>query len=81
MQPGKQLVPESYGDGGTGATALEHGEITEQFIGAAFEMYSIVGFGFLERVHLRVEQLALAASGRMLTGVSPSVFNRCSIRG
>jgi hypothetical protein len=36
------LVPVSYGDGGTRAMALEHEEITEQIIGAAFEVYSIL---------------------------------------
>jgi hypothetical protein len=30
------------------AMTLEHGEITEQIIGAAFEVYSILGYGFLE---------------------------------
>jgi hypothetical protein len=30
----------SYSDGGTRAIALEHGEITEQIIGAAFEVSS-----------------------------------------
>jgi GxxExxY protein len=33
--------------------ALEHGEITEQIIGAAFEVYSILGYGFLEKVYQR----------------------------
>ena len=41
IQAGKELLPMSYGDGGTTAMALEHGEITEQIIGAAFEVYSI----------------------------------------
>ena len=43
MQASKKLVPMSYGDGGTRAMALEHGEITDQIIGAAFEVYSILG--------------------------------------
>jgi hypothetical protein len=48
MQPGKELVPESYGDGGTSAMALEHGEITEQTIGTAFEVFSILRYGVEE---------------------------------
>jgi hypothetical protein len=48
MQAGRELVPVNYGDGATKALALEHGEITEQIIGAAFEVYSILGYGFLE---------------------------------
>jgi hypothetical protein len=48
MQVGKESVPESHGDGGTRAMALEHGEITEQIIGAAFEVYSILGYSFRE---------------------------------
>ena len=43
MQASKKLVPMSYGDGGTRAMALEHREITEQIIGPAFEVYSILG--------------------------------------
>jgi GxxExxY protein len=43
--------------------ALEHGEITEQIIGAAFEVYSILGYGFLERVYQRAMQVELRAHG------------------
>ena len=53
----------SYGDGGTEAMVLEHGEITEQIIGAAFEVYSILGYGFLERVYQRAMQVELRARG------------------
>jgi hypothetical protein len=28
---------------------LEHKELTEQIIGAAFEVYRVLGYGFLER--------------------------------
>ena len=43
--------------------ALELGEITEQKIGAAFEVYSILGYGFLERVYQRAMQVELRARG------------------
>jgi hypothetical protein len=55
--------PESYGDRGTGVVAIEHGEITEQIIGAAFEVYSILGYGVLENVYKRAMQVALRARG------------------
>jgi len=41
--------------------ALEHAEITEQIIGAAFEVHSILGYGFLERVYQRAKQVELRA--------------------
>ena len=43
--------------------ALEHAEITEQIIGAAFEVYAILGYGFLERVYQPAMQVELRARG------------------
>jgi GxxExxY protein len=57
MEAGKELVPVSFHNGSTRAMALEHGEITEQIIGAAFEVYSILGYGFLEKVCQRAMQV------------------------
>ncbi len=37
--------------------------ITEQIIGAAFEVYSILGYGFLERVYQRSMQVEVRARG------------------
>ena len=31
--------------------ALEYEEINEQIIGAAFEVHSVLGFGFLEKLY------------------------------
>jgi GxxExxY protein len=42
---------------------LEHSEITEQIIGAAFEVYRVLGYGFLERVYQRAMQVELRLRG------------------
>src|ERR1700730_734797 len=41
-----------------------HREITEAIIGAAFEVYNELGYGFLERVYQRVLQVELVRRGR-----------------
>ncbi len=43
--------------------SLEHEEITEQIIGAAFEVYRVLGYGFLERVYQRAMQVELQLRG------------------
>jgi GxxExxY protein len=43
--------------------ALEHEEITEQIIGAAFEVHSVLGYGFLEKVYQRAMQVELILRG------------------
>jgi len=42
---------------------LEHKEITEQIIGAAYEVYRVLGYGFLERVYQRAMQVELCQRG------------------
>ena len=42
---------------------LEHEEITEQIIGAAFEVYRVLGYGFLEKVYQRAMQVELIRRG------------------
>ena len=42
---------------------LEHEEITEQIIGAAFEVYRVLGYGFLEAVYKRAMQVELKSRG------------------
>ena len=42
---------------------LEHREITEKIIGAAFEVYSILGYGFLEKVYQLAMQVELTLQG------------------
>jgi hypothetical protein len=36
---------------------LEHREITGLIVGAAFDVYSVLGYGFLERVYERAMQV------------------------
>jgi len=42
---------------------LQHKEITEQIIGAAFEVHRTLGYGFLERVYQRALQVELRNRG------------------
>jgi GxxExxY protein len=42
---------------------LEHKDITEAVIGAAFEVYNVLGYGFLERVYQRAMQVELQRRG------------------
>ena len=59
--------------------ALEHEEITEQIIGAAFEVHSVLGFGFLEKVYQRAMQVEFTQSP--IFSRAKSVFDPCLIRG
>jgi len=42
---------------------LLHKDITEQIIGAAFEVYRVLGYGFLEKVYQRAMQVELQLRG------------------
>ena len=42
---------------------LLHREITEQIIGAAFEVYRVLGYGFLEKVYQRAMVVELQRRG------------------
>ena len=42
---------------------LQHQELTEQIIGAAFEVHNTLGYGFLEKVYQRAMQVELRARG------------------
>jgi GxxExxY protein len=42
---------------------LLHSEITEQIIGAAFEVYRVLGYGFLEKVYQRAMVVELQRRG------------------
>jgi len=44
-------------------TKLEHEEITKAIIGAAFEVYNVLGYGFLEKVYQRALQTELLQNG------------------
>jgi len=49
------------------AIDLLHQAVTEQIIGAAFEVHRILGFGFLERVYHRSMQVELELRGLKAT--------------
>jgi GxxExxY protein len=42
---------------------LEAREITEQIVGAAFEVHSVLGHGFLEKVYQKAMQVELVSRG------------------
>ncbi len=42
---------------------LEHKDITEKIIGAAFEVYNVLGYGFLESVYQKAMQVELQRLG------------------
>ena len=44
-------------------TELLHAEITEKIIGAAFEVYRVLGYGFLESVYQKAMQVELQRRG------------------
>src|SRR6267142_4337185 len=44
-------------------TELEHAGITEKIIGAAFEVYNVLGYGFLESVYQKAMQVELQRAG------------------
>ena len=50
------------GDGGQ-PTELLHKELTSEIIGAAFEVYRVLGYGFLEAVYQRALQAELCRRG------------------
>lgn len=50
---------------------LEHREITEAIIGAAFEVHSVFGHGFLEKVYQHAMQVELIQRGYRCQTESP----------
>lgn len=54
---------------------LLHKEITEQIIGAAYEVYRVLGYGFLEKVYQRALAVELQKRGLKVVREPPaSVF-------
>jgi hypothetical protein len=53
---------------------IEHRELTEQIIAAAFEVHSVLGYGFLEKAYQRAMQVNPIVLSR-------SAFHPYSIRG
>ena len=54
---------------------LEHKEVTEAIIGAAFEVHSILGHGFLEKVYQNAMQVELIRRGHRCQPESPIKVN------
>lgn len=50
---------------------LLHGEITEQIIGAAFEVHRILGYGFLEKVYQQAMMVELGLRGLIAKDEEP----------
>ena len=44
-------------------TKLQHADITQKVIGAAYEVYGTLGYGFLESVYKKAKQVELQRSG------------------
>ena len=42
---------------------LQHADVTEKIIGAAFEVYGVLGYGFLESVYQKAMQVELQRLG------------------
>ena len=56
-------------------TPFPHKEVTEAVIGAAFEVYNELGYGFLERVYHRALQVEL-----LKRGIRTELEKRISVR-
>ena len=54
---------------------LEHKDITEKVIGAAFEVYNVLGYGFLESVYRKAMQVELHQSGLKCEAECPIKVN------
>src|SRR5215203_140884 len=57
------------------SSLLVHEQITEQVIGAAFEVHSVLGHGFLERVYQRAMQAEL-----LRRGISCEIEHRITVQ-
>jgi GxxExxY protein len=44
-------------------TGFKHGDLTEKIIGAAFQVYNVLGYGFLESVYQKAMQVELMQQG------------------
>ena len=47
--------------------SLQHEDVTEQIIGAAFEIHGVLGYGFLEKVYQKAMQVELIQRGLKAT--------------
>lgn len=49
------------------AKSYKHGDLTETIIGAAYRVYTVLGFGFLEKVYENALALELRKGGHSVT--------------
>jgi GxxExxY protein len=52
---------------------MEHADITEQIIGAAYEVYNEMGYGFLESVYEKCMLIALVERGVIAQAQQPII--------
>lgn len=72
------MNPSDFGD----RASLKHGELTEKVIGAFYDVYNELGFGFLERVYHNAMMVALSDLGlRAESDVPLQVFFRGRLVG
>jgi GxxExxY protein len=72
------MNPNDYAERGS----LKHGEITEKIIGAFYDVYNELGFGFLESVYHKAMLIALVDLGLSVeTQVNLPVFFRGHLVG
>lgn len=64
------------------SSELAHGAITEQVIGAAYEVYNELGFGFLESVYEKALCIVLEERGLIVDSQTPiAVYFRGTVVG
>jgi len=60
---------------------LEHEEITEKIIGAAFEVHKVLGYGFLEKVYQKAMQVELKVAEKYNSKDEAQLINELKATG